>query len=657
MALALGIGLLMPAPAGTAAKRAKAATGDDWPEITAAEKSLKKLEQDPEADAVVLSRERTGKIVRKADDWVNVLNYHRRFKILTKAGKRLGEIEIPAGKYSRVSNIRARTVKADGTVVPVASDQIFEKVVTKARGYKRTEWVFNFPAVEPGAILEYSYDRHVNFLYYIDPWYFEGRAYTLRSKVTQAIPNTMGYSILCDLCPSEVKPIIEKWREGKAKGQLYSMELTNLPGYRGEILMPPAREVSPRMEMVLHTWKGYREPALGRVDGFFTDWDSVAKFTSYYYEEAIKKGRDKLRPLVQGWVQGISDPEEKINTILRHIREDFEYESWDRVGGWSDSIEKILKEKRADNEEKAVLLRAALQVIGVESNVVLVVGKHLGSLNPNFTSLSQFSHAVVAVPQDGGYRWLDPTITCAPDDFVPWQDSGAQALLLKKTGGELLDLPVKNEMSTARYRVTVKPQPDGRAGLDIEAEFRGEDAIDMRDTLLPLGDDARERYLQKWLDGKRDGAVLASHTIEALEEFDEPLVINMKAEAPGLVTVADGVLAVRGCVLNCYDVNPLAHGERVHPLYVDRGWNWEETVLIEAPEGMAAAPGPSPIVTRTAVARMSFRCSPQGEAGIRCTRQFLARRSRWPASEFTKVRDMFDQIVQADQTRIAFQTR
>src|SRR6266436_9078123 len=119
-----------------------------WPEITPEERSLKRVDQDPEADAVVLLNERNGKILKEADEILNVLNYHLRYKILTERGKRYGEFEIPACKYSRVSNIRARTVKPDGTAIVVPSDQIFEKVVFQVADYKETAWVFHFPAVE-----------------------------------------------------------------------------------------------------------------------------------------------------------------------------------------------------------------------------------------------------------------------------------------------------------------------------------------------------------------------------------------------------------------------------------------------------------------------------------------------------------------------------
>ncbi|MCZ6696177.1 MAG: DUF3857 domain-containing protein, partial [Acidobacteria bacterium] len=607
---------------------------------------------------VVLSQERHGKIVREADEWVNVFTTHKRYKILKKSGEWFGEIRIGSSKFSRVSDIQARTIKPDGTVVNVLEDQIFETLAVKTVGYKRKEWVFNFPSVEPGAILEFRYKRYSNYLNYITPWYFAGPGFTLRSSVSQVIPDKAGYSILCDLCPPGLQPTVTKWREGKAKGQRYSMELTNIPGYRSEILMPPVREVSPRMEMVLHTWKGRRSWALGRQDRFFVDWESVAHYARAYYDEAVKDGGSKFESLVEGWVQGIEDPTGRIRTIVGHVREDFRYIHYQYVSGWSRKLEKILKEKSADNEEKAVLLNAALKKNDVESYIALVVGKDVGSLNPNFTSLSQFSHAVVAIPKSGGgYLWLDPTVTYAPFDFVPWEDSGAQALLLKKTGGELIDIPIKNSLNTTRYRVTVTPNPTGRAALEIEAEFRGEDAIDMRDRILPVGDNERKKYLQAWLDDMRDGAVLSEYTIEQLENFDKPLLIKMKAEAPGLVTLADGVMAVRACVLSCYDSNPISKGERSYPLYVDRGWNEEETVIIESPEGMVPAPAPAPVVARTAVALMNLRCTQQGESGMRCTRQFIARRNRWPVSQLVRVREMFDKIVEADQTRVVFQTR
>jgi hypothetical protein len=647
VALFLGLGgfILNAPPARAAALEVE----EEWPEITAADKNLINVEQDPEARAVVLRMERDGTISK----YGNTMNYHIRMKILTEDGEKYGEVRIPSSKGSAVSSIRARTVKADGAILPVEEEQIFKKVVFQMGDAELVEWVFHFPAVEPGVILEYQYQRHDRFVLYVRPWYFEGPEFTIRFKVTQTILGGMGYAILCDLCPAEIEPTVTQ--SEKSRSRVYSMELENLPGYREEILMPPRREASPRMEMVLHTWRGHQLWAVGKMDEIFTDWTSIASFVGYNYEQAMKEGRSNIKKLVRGWVEGIEDPQEQLKAVLQHIREDFRYIPYNSVLGASRSVKSLVKNKNADNEEKAVLLMAALRAIGIESQAAIVSGRHVGSVNPRFFSLTQFTHTVVGLPNpDGTYQWLDPTVTCAPFDFIPWKDSGASALLVQSKGGELIELPARSEVSATRYLVTVKPRLDGKAGLEIDAEFLGEDAIALREELFPMGEDGRRAFLQGWLERKRTGSTLLSHVIEELGDFEVPLKIKMKAEAPGLVTVAGDILAVRGCVLSCIDVSPISRAKRTQPLYVARGWNEEETVVIEAPEGMTATEKPSPLLAMSPVARLDFSCTSQGEKTVRCSRQFVAQKKQLPAGEFVKVRRMYDRIVQADQTQIAF---
>ncbi len=230
------------------------------------------------------------------------------------------------------------------------------------------------------------------------------------------------------------------------------------------------------------------------------------------------------------------------------------------------------------------------------------------------------------------------------------------ALLLKDKKGELVELPTRNELSSTRYQVNVTPRPDGRATLAIAAEYKGEDAIDMRDDLLPLSESARTAYLQDWLEQRRPGSVLNSHEIENLGVFREPLKIEMEVESPGLVTVADGIIVVQGCTLSCIENNPLSRRARAHPFYVDRGWNLVETVTIHAPEGMKPALPATRTHASSSVGRHTLGCVTKGDSAIKCTRTFVAQRYRWSPNEYPGVRDMFDKIVQADQTKVAFQS-
>jgi hypothetical protein len=117
------------------------------------------------------------------------------------------------------------------------------------------------------------------------------------------------------------------------------------------------------------------------------------------------------------------------------------------------------------------VLSPALKVAGIDSEIALVSGKDAGTLNPKFVSFTQFDHNVVVVPQATGHQIvLDPTVSYAPFGFMPWKDSGAGALILNAGQGELGVLPVKNELSTSKYRITVKPRTDYRLAGWIKTE-------------------------------------------------------------------------------------------------------------------------------------------------------------------------------------------
>src|SRR5262249_18875937 len=257
-----------------------------------------------------------------------------------------GEVSLQADKYSRIANLKARTIKADGTIVPVPPDQIFEKVLLQVGKYKLTETVFKFPAIEPGAILEYRYDRYNTNWLYIDPWFFAGSEFTLRSRLTQTVLEGTAYTVLCDLC-GEAKPELSDSFEGGIKGKTYTVELPSLPGYRREELMPPARDVTPRMEMILQSLKDHYWEELKRRDSLFTDWASVAKFTSYFYQKAMKEGQQPLKPLVEEWTQGVTDPNEKIKAITRHVLQDFKLADLAYVDLFPNPFESLIKEKTA----------------------------------------------------------------------------------------------------------------------------------------------------------------------------------------------------------------------------------------------------------------------------------------------------------------------
>src|SRR5207302_8617424 len=128
--------------------------GDGWQAISQDELKMASDPKAPGALAIILCRQvdKDDSDVRTADEY----NYIRK-KIFTEEGRKFADVEIPVvkGKWD-IHNIKARTVRPDGTIVNF-DGKVYEKEIVKARGIKFLAKTFTLSDVQPGSIIEYHY--------------------------------------------------------------------------------------------------------------------------------------------------------------------------------------------------------------------------------------------------------------------------------------------------------------------------------------------------------------------------------------------------------------------------------------------------------------------------------------------------------------------
>lgn len=632
------------------------AAGSPWPEIGAAEKALRQVPFDPDAGAVILVDSRDGSIVAKGSDFANVLTYHRRLKILNERGRESGEVRIPAGKFSRVEQIEARTVRPDGSVIAVPSSEIHERIVARTRGFSEIAYVFHFPSVEPGAILEYRYQRTVDAFVFIEPWSFTQPLPVLLSRVTQAIPGGADYAVACHRCP-DAKPVVTPFRDGQKRGTRHTWEVRDVKALRDEPLSPPDRVRGTVLELVLRGWYGFFWPQLDRDDRFFTDWDSVGRFASWGYEWAAKEDAGALKSAVAGWIAGVKEPEARLEAVIAGARRATRYLGGEEVYGHSRPVGDLMRDGTADNEERAVLMAAALRIADFPARIALVAGRDAGPLYQNFPSLTPFSFAVVlATLPDGTEQWIDPTLTWASGDFLSWRASGAPALLLdKRRKNPLVVLPTLIDTGMTRFDVKAAPGGGGRTTLQVEVTMLGEPAVEMREMLAPAGGGEREDRVREWLESLAPPMPIESLAIEGLEEIGKPLRMRFTAEAAGLTLVADEALGMRACIFDCLDGRPLLSGERSAPFFVDRGERHLQVVTFAPPAGRVATGVPGMEEASSPIGVYSFGCAKQESGEVECLRALTLPRARLPASDGAAVRAMLRKAAEMDRRGVTFE--
>jgi hypothetical protein len=162
------------------AAAAAPASAADWKAIDPAHLALKQPKLDPKADAEALLWE-----VKVSDELdprgepATIYEHFLRAKIFTDRGREaFATVDIPYVSGIEVREVAARTVRADGSIVEVKKSDIYQRTTVKSNDLKVKVVSFALPALERGAIVEYTWREY----------HRESLAANLRLRFSRDIP-------------------------------------------------------------------------------------------------------------------------------------------------------------------------------------------------------------------------------------------------------------------------------------------------------------------------------------------------------------------------------------------------------------------------------------------------------------------------------------
>jgi hypothetical protein len=140
----------------------------------------------------------------------------------------------------------------------------------------------------------------------------------------------------------------------------------------------------------------------------------------------------------------------------------------------------VLARRFGDCKDKASLIHAMLKVAGVDSRLVLLRMRHLGTLPPEPASLAAFNHAIVYVPKLELY--LDGTAAFHGAAELPIADRVANALIVDPDGkSTFLTTPEAKANDNATHTsLDVTLRADGGAAATGESRIHGVQAPEYR---------------------------------------------------------------------------------------------------------------------------------------------------------------------------------
>jgi hypothetical protein len=483
----------------------RAGIAESFPPVTDAERALTAVPGDLNAPAVILFKNAelqvTGYGGRR--DLSSRLIVRVRTKILTEEGaRRWGDLSIPHSGFSRLESFEGRTVLPDGTVVPLPADAKFQRKVSEAR--KTYVTVAAFPAVRPGAVLDYRYELLLKSAFFFEPWYFADEVPVLHSEITYKIPKFRQAST---------------WRRdpfgiGLRKTDTVTFEgveervwADDVPAVRRVPYGPPFSDLALQMTVV----PIFYDPV--EKSNVLDSWPSVCKLFSQVYEKAQRNDRGAARAAAAVAPRGT--PREKAETLYRFVRDQIATLEPEGVAFDDDSsVRKTMADKQGSSAEKALLLQWLLRQAGIESRLVWAADRRHGLVDLKLPSPLWFDRVLVQVSLDGPPTYLDPADRALGfGQITPWYE-GMPALIVDERKPEEILLPETSFDQSAR-----------KAILDLSLDSAGR--LAGSGELILTGHHAWES-----MHGKEDGA-------KAAESWKDWLGDQFKGFKVGDVTVEE----------------------------------------------------------------------------------------------------------------------
>ena len=537
---------------------------------TPQELALNRVPLAPGAPAVILTW------ARHRDDEGAFEAEHVRIKVLGEEGKKYGDIAIPyIPGYCFVAEIEARTIHADGTIVPFTG-KIYDKLVVRSGRRRLMQKTFALPDVQQGSILEYAY---------ILQWSYD-RLRSTHWPVQQELP------VLREtlwLKPYSGGPysgyfLHNGLPDGKSPqkvGDHFELDLEHLPAFEKEPYAPPEDQIKPRIDFFY---------TAGKLDPD-RYWKDAAEQWARTIEEFIVDRAEIRRTAVQ-LIAHAATPDSKLRALYARAQQ-VRNRSFERDKDGEQALRGLRENKHAEDVlrhgygygcEINRLFIAFARVAGFDAIAVRVPHRY-EYFSKGIPDADQLDGEIAMVKVNGVPRFFDAETPFAPFGLLSWDSSGVLGMCIqRKGGGNWIAVPDQGA-SDAVLRRSASLSIDGNLVKgSVHVSFEGQEAL-VRRLLAFNEDEATSRKLiedeaKKWFP---DGSAVRLTALSGMRGIEETLTADFDVELADVGSLIGSRAIVPLSIFATKRKEPFSAEQRRYPVYFNYRYSVEDRVRLQVP--------------------------------------------------------------------------
>jgi hypothetical protein len=625
-----------------------ALAGDvEWRPIEPSDLALKKPIVEPDADAEAIFWD-----IRVDDGGDNdlVLSHYIRIKIFTERGRDLeNKIDIPFVNGTKIKDIAARTIKPDGSIIELTKTDVVENTVVKISGLKLRTKSFVFPAIEPGAIIEYKWKEVIS----------NASANNMHLEFQREIPvQSITYHIKpADSAWSfEVYPFnMERPEFQKEKNGFQYVTVTGMPAFHEEPFMPPEENVRSWGMLKYHNLYTLLRNYEILASQYYVGWKQYLKV-----DDDIKRKSAEI-------VAGAATPEEKLEKIFAFVRTNIKNTNEQSSGFTADEIEKLKENKKpADTLKRGVgpgidinLLFAALaNAAGFEARVALLPDRSKRFFNRNINIPGALQPSNIAVRFGTNWRFFDPGFHYVSLDMLRWQEEGVLALIVDETPRWIMTPISPPEKSKSARVATLRLDEDGTLEGDVIVENTGHLAVDRKEEIDDISPNEREETLKRDVKDRLGAGEITNVVFENVTDPTRPFVYKYHVRIPEYAQRTGKRLFLQPGYFEKGVDAMFPASTRKYSLYFHFPWSEEDKVTITLPKGYVLDNADAPqIINVTGICHHEVKMRlAKDTSTLFYTRNFFFGNEKlllFPVQGYAEIKRLFDTINKSDNHTIA----
>lgn len=618
----------------------------DWRAVTPADLQSSVPIVEPSADAEAIFWE-----VRVDDSSADelALRHYVRIKLYTERGREnFSKHDVAFTKGTQIKDFEARVTKPDGTSNFVKKEDVLEREIAKAGGFKVKAKTIAFPGLEVGSIIEYRYKEVVN----------DGAA-NMRLIFQRDIPiREIAYYVKPfsgDRSMAYHQFNAPGLKFEKDKNGFYKAEMKNVPAFKEEPFMLPEDEV--RSWVYIY----YTAQIPKSVDDYWKQMSS----SLYTVQKDSLKPSDEVKQATATLIANAASDEDKLRRIFEFTKTQIKNTTYaenvtdeeKKVAGKNKSAGDTLKNKLGTAGDIDQLFGAMARSAGFDARIA-----YSGNRNELFFKRDvpnmrlMLGSSSIAVKVGTAWKFFSPASYFTPYGLMTWIEEAQVALI--PDSKELIweSIPLSDSLKSAEIRSgKFKIEADGTLTGEGRVEFTGHQAYSRK--MLNRGESASERedrlksYVRSAIFST---AEVTSFNIENTNDPEKPFVYSFKVKVPGYAQRTGKRLFFQPNVFERGSQPRFTANSRKYDVYIPYPYSESDDITVVVPTGfkLENADAPETLkdnqgigshetdigVTRDGSTVVYKRKFSFGNGGF----------IRFPAGSYTAVKSLFEAFNKAD---------